>query len=112
MKQKLAAIAHSRAGDKGNTLILSLIPFDERDFALLVENITAAKVKEHLGFQVKGEIIRYVLPDLKALQFTCFEALTSGVTTSLAMDAHGKSLSYALLKMEIEFQVAHPTKTI
>ena len=108
MKQKLAAIAHSRAGDKGNTLILSLIPFDERDFEYLEKNITAEKVKEHLGFQVKGEIIRYVLPDLKALQFTCFEALTSGVTTSLAMDAHGKSLSYALLEIEIEFPVSKP----
>lgn len=101
MKQQLASIAHSRAGDKGNTLILSLIPFQESDFDFLVEHITAEKVKAHLGFQVKGEIIRYVLPDLKALQFTCFEALSSGVTTSLAMDAHGKSLSYALLQMEI-----------
>ncbi|OOG76778.1 hypothetical protein [Algoriphagus sp. A40] len=101
MKRKLADIAHSRAGDKGNTLILSLIPFQEGDFDFLVENITAEKVKAHFGFQVKGEIIRYVLPELKALQFTCFEALTSGVTTSLAMDAHGKSLSYALLEMEI-----------
>lgn len=108
MKQKLAAIAHSRAGDKGNTLILSLIPFDERDFALLVENITTEKVKTHLGHQVKGEIIRHVLPELKALQFTCFEALTSGVTTSLAMDAHGKSLSYALLELEIEVPVSKP----
>jgi hypothetical protein len=101
MKKNLAAIAHSRAGDKGNTLILSLIPFRESDFDFLVENITAERVKAHLGFQVKGEIIRYVLPELKALQFTCFEALTSGVTTSLSMDAHGKSLSYALLEMEI-----------
>lgn len=101
MKRKLADIAHSRAGDKGNTLILSLIPFHENDFDFLVKNVTVEKVKTHLGFQVKGEIIRYVLPELKALQFTCFEALTSGVTTSLAMDAHGKSLSYALLEMEI-----------
>lgn len=101
MKRKLADIAHSRAGDKGNTLILSLIPFQESDFDFLVENITAEKVKVHLGSQVKGEIIRYVLPELKALQFTCFEALTSGVTTSLAMDAHGKSLSYALLELSV-----------
>ena len=101
MKRKLADIAHSRAGDKGNTLILSLIPFHENDFDFLVKNVTVEKAKTHLGFQVKGEIIRYVLPELKALQFTCFEALTSGVTTSLAMDAHGKSLSYALLEMEI-----------
>lgn len=102
MSQKLSEIAHSRAGDKGNTLILSLIPFQESDFHLLVKEVSVEKVKAHLRHQVKGEIIRYVLPELKALQFTCFEALTSGVTTSLALDAHGKSLSYALLEMEID----------
>lgn len=101
MSRKLAEIAHSRAGDKGNILILSLIPFEESDFDFLVENITSEKVKAHLHTQVQGEIIRYVLTELKALQFTCLDALTSGVTTSLAMDAHGKSLSYALLEMEI-----------
>lgn len=102
MKRKLAEIAHSRAGDKGNTLILSLIPFQEEDFDFLVKEVTAAKVKVHLGHQVKGEITRYVLPELKAMQFTCLDALAGGVTTSLAMDAHGKSLSYALLEMEVE----------
>lgn len=102
MKQKLAEIAHSRAGDKGNTLILSLIPFKEEDFDFLVKEVTASKVKNHLSHQVKGEINRYVLPELKAIQFTCLDALAGGVTTSLAMDAHGKSLSYALLEMEVE----------
>ncbi len=102
MKTTLSTIAHSRAGDKGNTLILSLIPFDEDDFDFLEREISAEKVKTHLKSQVKGEVLRYVLPELKALQFVCFEALSSGVTTSLAMDAHGKSLSYALLEMKIE----------
>ncbi len=102
MKTNLSTIAHSRAGDKGNTLILSLIPFDEHDFDFLQREISAEKVKAHLAHQVKGNVIRYVLPELKALQFVCFDALSSGVTTSLAMDAHGKSLSYALLEMEVE----------
>ncbi|GAB3234671.1 hypothetical protein J0A67_19925 [Algoriphagus aestuariicola] len=102
MKTTLSTLAHSRAGDKGNTLILSLIPFDEDDFDYLEREISAEKVKTHLKSQVKGEVLRYVLPELKALQFVCFDALSSGVTTSLAMDAHGKSLSYALLEMEIE----------
>ena len=102
MKQKLADIAHSRAGDKGNTLILTLIPFHEEDFDFLVKEVTAARVKIHLAHQVKGEISRYVLPELKAMQFTCLDALEGGVTTSLAMDAHGKSLSYALLEMEVD----------
>ncbi len=101
MSRKLSTIAHSRAGDKGNILILSLIPFEEKDFDLLVNTVTSDKVKEHLKNQVKGEVIRYVLPELKAMQFTCYEALGTGVTTSLALDAHGKSMSYALLEMEI-----------
>lgn len=99
--KKLAQIAHSRAGDKGNTLMLSLIPFEEKDYPLLLQEVTAERVKKHLGFQVQGEVIRYELPLLNALVFTCQDALTSGVTTSLALDAHGKSLSYALLEMEI-----------
>jgi hypothetical protein len=101
MRQKLATIAHSRAGDKGNILILSLIPFEEKDFDLLVSAVSAEKVKNHLKDQIKGEVVRYVLPELKAIQFTCYKALGTGVTTSLALDAHGKSMSYALLEMEI-----------
>ena len=101
MSQKLADIAHSRAGDKGNTLMLSLFPLDEKDYPLLAEKVTAEKVKQHLSHQLKGTIIRHEIPELKALLFTCENALTSGVTTSLAMDAHGKSLSYALLEMDL-----------
>ncbi|MFD2202008.1 hypothetical protein [Shivajiella indica] len=100
--KKLAKIAHSRAGDKGNTLILSLIPFEEKDYPVLLKEVTAERVKKHLAFHVKGEVIRHEIPLLKALLFTCHEALTSGVTTSLALDAHGKSLSFALLEMEID----------
>ena len=102
MLRKLYDIAHSRAGDKGNTLILSLIPYDEKDFSLLSEKVTAAKVKEHMKDIVKGEIIRYELPNISAFQFVCGQALLSGVTTSMSLDTHGKSLSYALLELEIE----------
>lgn len=99
--KKLVNIAHSRAGDKGNSLTLSLIPFDPEDYALLCREVTADKVKAHLKDLVQGQVIRHELPGLHALSFTCEEALGSGVTTSLRLDAHGKSLSYALLEMEI-----------
>jgi hypothetical protein len=102
MKIKLYDIAHSRAGDKGNTLTLSLIPYRAEDYPLLREKVTAEAVKRHLNRIVAGEVIRYELPGLPALQFVCRQALLGGVTTSLAMDTHGKSLSYALLEMEIE----------
>lgn len=102
MKKKLYDLAHSRAGDKGNTLILSLIPYDEQDYPMLCEKVTAEKVKEHLNEVVEGHVIRFEVPNIAALQFVCHHALLGGVTTSLSTDTHGKSLSYALLEMEIE----------
>lgn len=98
---KLYDIAHSRAGDKGNTLTLSLIPYNEKDYGLLCEKVTAEKVKNHLSEIVKGEVTRYELPNISSLLFVCQQALSTGVTTSWVMDAHGKTLSYALLEMEI-----------
>lgn len=102
MKTKLYEIAHSRAGDKGNTLTLSLIPYKEEDYPLLRDKVTAEAVASHLKYIVSGVLERYELPNLPALQFVCRQALLGGVTTSLAMDTHGKSLSFALLEMEID----------
>lgn len=98
---KLYDIAHSRAGDKGNTLTLSLIPFAESDYGLLIEKVTAERVRRHFQGLIKGNIVRYELPNISALLFVCSDALETGVTTSTRMDAHGKTLSYALLEMEI-----------
>ena len=98
---KLYEIAHSRAGDKGNTLTLSLIPYNESDYVRLCLEVTAERVKEHLKGIVSGDIVRYELPNISSLLFVCQNALMGGVTTSLAMDTHGKTLSYALLEMEL-----------
>ncbi len=98
---KLYEIAHCRAGDKGNTSILSLIAYRAEDYALLVEKVTVAAVRKHLQGIVAGSITRHEVPGLTALQFICEGALLTGVTTSLAMDTHGKALSSALLEMEI-----------
>jgi hypothetical protein len=98
---KLHELAHCRAGDKGDTSILSLIAYRAEDFPVLVERVTAAAVRKHLQGIVLGEIKRYELPGLWALQFVCDRSLNGGVTTSLGLDAHGKSLSYALLEMHI-----------
>jgi hypothetical protein len=98
---KLYDIAHSRAGDKGNISTLSLIPYDEKDYEMLCSKITAEKVKAHLKGIVEGMIIRYELPNIHSLLFVCHDALLTGVTTSLAIDTHGKALSYALLEMEL-----------
>ncbi|AYB33456.1 hypothetical protein [Chryseolinea soli] len=98
---KLYDIAHSRAGDKGNTLTLSLIAYRLKDYPLLCEKVTIEKVKEHFKDIVKGDIVRYEPPNIASLLFVCHDALGGGVTTSSRMDAHGKTLSYALLQMEI-----------
>ena len=102
MKRKLYDLAHARAGDKGNTTILSLIAYRHEDFPLLATRVTAEAVKRHFAGIIKGGVVRHALPSLGALQFVGENALGGGVTTSLAVDAHGKSLSSALLEMEIE----------
>ena len=99
--RKLADLAHCRAGDKGDTSTLTLVAYRAEDYPLLARSVTAAAVAKHLDGIVRGEVRRYELPQLSALQFVCERALAGGVTTSLALDAHGKSLSYALLEMEI-----------
>lgn len=98
---KLLDIAHSRTGDKGNISNISLIVYDEKDYELIREKITAEKVKEYFKDIVHGEVVRYEIPNLGALNFVMDEALGGGVTRSLALDKHGKSLSSALLEMEI-----------
>jgi hypothetical protein len=98
---KLREFAHSRTGDKGNIVNLSVIAYREQDFPLLVEKVTEKKVREHFRDIVHGEVQRYVLPNIHALNFVLHDALGGGVTRSLALDKHGKSLSSALLDMEI-----------
>ena len=98
---KLREIAHSRAGDKGDISNISLIAYKLEDYPRLVQQVTADKVKGWFGEIVRGEVKRYELPHLGALNFVMHEALGGGVTRSLALDRHGKSLSSALLDMEI-----------
>lgn len=98
---KLREIAHSRTGDKGNISNISLIAWRAEDYEILVEQVTAEKVKAWFGDIVHGEVIRYELPELGALNFVMHKALGGGVTRSLALDIHGKGLSSALLDMPI-----------
>ena len=97
----LRSIAHARTGDKGETCNISLIAYHARDYERLVRHVTPERVKAHFGGIVGGEVTRYELPQLGALNFVMTRALGGGVTRSLALDAHGKSLSSALLSMEI-----------
>ena len=97
----LRDIAHARTGDKGDICNISLVVFDPRDYARLVERVTPERVREHFAGIVQGDITRFELPHLGALNFVMTRALRGGVTRSLALDAHGKSLSSLLLTLEI-----------
>ena len=99
---KLREVAHSRTGDKGNISNISLIAYRMEMYPLLKEQVTAERVKAWFQEIVQGEVRRYELPKIGALNFVLFDALGGGVTRSLALDRHGKSLSSALLEMEIE----------
>lgn len=98
---KLREIAHSRTGDKGNISNISVIAYDAKDYPLLLEQVTADRVRAHFTGVVEGSVVRYELPNLAALNFVMDQALGGGVTRSLALDAHGKSLSSALLDLDI-----------
>ncbi|MBP1919476.1 hypothetical protein J2Z34_001965 [Youngiibacter multivorans] len=98
---KLWEIAHSRTGDKGNISNISLIAYDMKDFELIKEKVTPEKVKDFFKDIVKSEVVRYELPNVGALNFVMYDALGGGVTRSLSLDKHGKSLSSYILEMEI-----------
>jgi hypothetical protein len=98
---KLRELAHGRTGDKGNTLNVSVICYDDKHYAYLREVLTPERVKAHLAEVVQGDVVRYELALLGAFNFVLGRALGGGVTRSLALDAHGKSVSTALLDMEV-----------
>lgn len=102
MGTRLRDIAHSRSGDKGHTSNISLIAYDPANYEILVEHVTAESVRDWFGAIVTGEVVRYELPTLGALNFVLHGALGGGVTRSLALDAHGKTLSSLLLDMDID----------
>ena len=102
MKIPLSRIAHGRSGDKGDTANIGIIAYDARHYNILVREVTADRVKLHFGNFVRGEVVRYELPNLGALNFLLHESLGGGGTLSLRIDAQGKTFSAALLRMDIE----------
>jgi hypothetical protein len=102
MKIPLSRIAHGRSGDKGDTSNIGIIAYREQYYPILVREVTADRVKTHFGDLIRGRVDRYLLPNLGALNFLCYEALGGGGTLSLRIDAQGKTLAAGLLGMEIE----------
>ena len=98
---KLREIAHSRSGDKGDTVNISVIAYDPDQYRRLERHVTAELVRERFREIVAGDVVRYELPHIGALNFVMRRALGGGVTRTLAIDIHGKSLSAAMLDLEI-----------
>src|SRR5437016_3584037 len=102
MKIQLRTLAHARSGDKGDTANVGLIAFRDEIYPLLVREVTSGRVKDHFKGTCKGDVERFELPNLGALNFLLRESLGGGGTLSLMTDAQGKTFSTALLRMEIE----------
>jgi len=107
---KLREIAHARTGDKGDTSNIAIIAFNRDDYEHLRAEVTSERISKHLGHILRGEVVRYEMPELGALNFVLHRALAGGVTRSLALDAHGKCLSSCVLGMEIPARAQNETK--
>lgn len=95
-------IAHGRSGDKGDICNVGLIAYDDDGYRMLVEHVTAERVKEHFGDTVKGRVERYELPNIRAVNFVMYGALDGGSTQSLRTDHLGKVMYAWLLRMPVE----------
>src|SRR6478736_497996 len=102
MKVQLVKLAHARSGDKGDTANVGLIALRDEIYPILVREVTAERVKQHFRGICKGEVERFELANLGALNFLLHESLGGGGTLSLMTDAQGKTFSTALLRMEID----------
>ncbi|MCH8035097.1 MAG: hypothetical protein IH950_15255 [Bacteroidetes bacterium] len=101
-KIKLIDIAHGRSGDKGDAANIGIIAYNDKGYEIIKNHLTAEKVKEHFTGICKGNVDRYELPNIRALNFMLHNTLGGGGTVSLKHDAQGKTLAAALLRMELD----------
>jgi hypothetical protein len=102
MKKPLGSIAHTRSGDKGDTCNIGVIVWKPEHYPVILREVTPARIKDFFGDLVKGEVERFELPNLGAINLLLHESLGGGGTVSLRIDAQGKTYASALLRMEIE----------
>ena len=102
MKVQLTRLAHARSGDKGDTANVGLIALRPEFYPIIAREVTATRVKEHFQGICHGDIDRFELPNLGALNFLLHQSLGGGGTLSLMTDAQGKTFSTAMLRMQID----------
>lgn len=100
MSRRLHDIAHARAGDKGDTSSIAVFPYDPADYPAVKAALTPERVKAAFPDLIRGEVVRYDLDHLPAVNLVMREALEGGVNSSLNLDSHGKSWSYLILGLE------------
>ncbi len=98
----LKEICHGRSGDKGDAANVGLIAYKKEDYEVIKQKVTADAVKKHFEGICLGDVDRYELPNINALNFVLHNTLGGGGTVSLKNDAQGKTLASALLMMEID----------
>ena len=101
----LYRMAHARSGDKGDGSNVGVLAYDDRGYGILKSWLTPERVKAHFGAMVRGEVERFELPNLAALNFLLHGALDGGGTVSLMLDSLGKTYAYALMRLEVEVPV-------
>ena len=102
MKIKLIDIAHARSGDKGDAGNVGVIAYDEKGYEIIKKHLTAERVKKHFEGICFGNVERYEMPNIRAINFLLHNTLGGGGTVSLKHDAQGKILASAMLRMELE----------
>jgi len=102
LKVQLREFCHGRSGDKGDAANIGLIAYNKEDYDVIKREVTAEKVKEFFTGICEGEVERFEMPNINALNFILHNTLGGGGTVSLKLDAQGKTLASALLKMEVE----------
>ncbi len=107
----LHLFAHARAGDKGNSANISVIPYHAAAYEHLLLEVTEDRVRRVLGHRVIGAVTRYEVPGLPALNFVIEDALEGGVNLSLGLDGHGKSLSFLVLTMPVSIPAQFAVQT-
>lgn len=97
----LREVAYARSGDKGDTSNICVFVHEPADYPMLVERLTAERVRQHFAGLVRGEVVRYELPRVQGLNFVLFQALDGGVSATLRIDPHGKSFQSLALAMDV-----------
>jgi len=98
----LYAMAHARSGDKGDGSNVGVLAYDEQGYQILLRQLTPQRVKEHFGSLVRGEVNRFELPNLLALNFLLHDSLGGSGSASIKNDAQGKTHAMAMLRMLVE----------